>query len=151
MNNRKKIIIAIIAVAILIASIIVIRFPSTLGSIVVPDDYSSIQNAVDHAFTGQTVFVRNGVFTEQYITINKPLSLIGENPNKTILVGTNNNKYSPPYVIQIFADNVKVSGFTITNGYLGGIRVETIGSIKQPSGVVITGNNIVNNTGGISE
>jgi len=151
MGNRKKWIIAVTVITILIASITVIRFPSTIGSIVVPDDYSSIQTAVDHAFTGQTIFVRNGIYTEQYVTINKPLSLIGENPENTILVGINNIKYPPPYVIQISADNVKVSGFTITNGDQSGIRVETIGSIKQPSGVVITGNNIVNNTGGISD
>jgi parallel beta-helix repeat protein len=151
MGNRKKWIIAVSVITILIASIIVIRVPSTIGSIVVPDDYSSIQTAVDHAFTGQTIFVRNGIYTEQYVTINKPLSLIGENPENTILVGINNIKYPPPYVIQISADNVKVSGFTITNGDQSGIRVETIGSIKQPSGVVITGNNIVNNTGGISD
>lgn len=151
MGIRKKWIIAVTIITILIASIIVIRFPSTIGSIIVPDDYSSIQTAVDHAFAGQTIFVRNGVYTEQYFIINKPLSLIGENPNNTIIVGINNIKYPPPNVIQISADNVKVSGFTITNGDQCGIRVETIGSIKQPSGVVITGNNIVNNTGGISD
>lgn len=151
MENRKKFIIAIVVIALFVTSLLVVRSPAPIGSIIVPDDYSSIQTAVDHAFVGQTIFVRNGLYTEQYITVNKSLSLIGENPENTILVGINNVKYPPPYVIQISADNVKVSGFTITNGYLGGIRVETIGSIKQPSGVVITGNNIMNNTGGISD
>ena len=151
MNNREKLAIAIVIVTILIASIIVARFPSPLGSIIVPDDYSSIQAAVDNAYSGQTIYVKSGIYTGQSITINKPLSLIGENPNNTILVGTNNVKYPPPYVIQVSADNVRISGFTITNGSLGGIRVETIGSIKQPSGVVITSNIIVNNTGGISD
>ena len=151
MNNREKLAIAIVIVTILIASIIVVRFPAPLGSIIVPDDYSSIQTAVDNAFSGQTVYVKSGIYAGQSITINKPLSLIGENPNNTILVGINNVKYPPPYVIQISADNVHVSGFTVKNGYLGGIRVETFDSIKQPSGVVITGNIIINNTGGISD
>jgi len=145
MDNRKKWIIVAVIVTILVVSIIFIRFPASLGSIVVPDDYSSIQTAIDHAFAGQTIYVKTGIYTEQYITVNKPLSLIGENPNNTILVGINYEKYSPPYVIQISADNVKVSGFTIMNGSLGGIRVETIGSNTQPSGCVIYGNNIVNN------
>jgi len=145
MDNRQKLVIAVTIVTILIASIMVVRFPASIGSIVVPDDYSSIQNAVDHAFPGQTIFVRNGVYNDQYITINKPLSLIGENPNNTILVGINNVKYSPPYVIQVSADNVKVVGFTIMNGSLGGIRIEKVSSDTQPFGCIISGNNIVNN------
>jgi hypothetical protein len=134
-----------VVILLFVASLLVVRLPTPLGSIIVPDDYSSIQTAVDHALAGQTIYVKNGIYTEQYITINKPLLLIGENPNDTILVGINYEKYSPPYVIQISADNVKVSGFTITNGSLGGIRVETIGSDTQPIGCVISGNNIVNN------
>lgn len=119
-------------------------------TITVPDDFPTIQMAVDHAFAGQTIFVRAGVYYEQHITVDKSLSLVGEDSKNTFLVGINNVKYSPPYVIQISADNVKVSGFTITNGSLGGIRVETVGSDIQPTGCVITGNNIMNNTGGIS-
>jgi parallel beta-helix repeat protein len=150
MNNRKKLVIAIVVVTILVISIIIIRFPLTVGSIVVPDDYSSIQTAIDHVLVGQTIYVRSGVYTEQSITINKPVSLVGENPTNTILVGINNNKYSPPYVIQVSADSVRISGFTIINGSLGGIRIETIGSDKQPSGCTITGNIISNNNIGIS-
>lgn len=150
MNNRKKLVIAIVVVTILVISIIIIRFPLTVGSIVVPDYYSSIQTAIDHALVGQTIYVRSGVYTEQSITINKPVSLVGENPTNTILVGINNIKYSPPYVIQVSADSVRISGFTIINGSLGGIRIETIGSDKQPSGCTITGNIISNNNIGIS-
>jgi len=119
-------------------------------TIIVPDDFSTIQEAVDNAVAGQTIFVRAGVYTEQHITIDKSLSLVGEDAANTILVGINNVKYSPPYVIQISADYVTVSGFTVTNGSLGGIRVETVGSDIQPTGCVITGNNIINNSYGIS-
>jgi parallel beta-helix repeat protein len=150
MDNYKKLAIAGIIITLFIASIIIVRLPSPIGSIIVPDDYSSIQTAIDHAFEGQTIFVRSGIYTEQHITINKPLSLIGNNPNNTILVGINSERYSPPYVIQISADNVKISGFTIMDGSLGGIRVETIGSNKQPSGCIITGNNVLDNPIGVS-
>ena len=150
MSNRKKIVIAIALIAALIASIIIVRFSSTGGSIVVPDDYPSIQTAVDHASSGQTIYVKSGVYTEQNIIIKKPVSLIGENATNTILVGINNIKYSPPYVIQVSADNVRISSFTITNGSLGGIRVETIGSDRQPNGCVISHNILLNNSIGIS-
>jgi hypothetical protein len=33
-------------------------------TITVPEDFPTIQTAVDHAFAGQTIFVRNGVYTE---------------------------------------------------------------------------------------
>lgn len=149
MEKRLKVIIAIVVVALFVSSLIVVRLPSPLGSIIVPDDYSSIQTAVDHAFAGQTIFVRNGIYHGQTI-IDKPLTLIGEDSKNTILEGISDVKYPPPYVIQISADNVKVSGFTITNGYQGGIRVETIGSDVQPTGCIIIGNNIMNNSNGIS-
>jgi len=151
MKNHKRATIAILVAILLVASIyVIIRSPAPLGSIIVPDDYSTIQTAIDHAFAGQTIFVRNGVYHEQHITIDKRISLIGENSNHTILEGINNVKYPPPYVIQISANNVLVSGFTITNGFLGGIRVETLGSVNQPTGCTITGNNIMNNSYGIS-
>ena len=70
--------------------------------------------------------------------------MIGEDSETTILVGINKIKYSPPYVIRISAGNIRVSGFTIINGSLGGISVETVGSDAQPNGCVITGNNIMN-------
>lgn len=150
MDNRKKFIIAIAFTAIIVTSLFLVRSLTPISSITVPDDYSSIQSAVDHALDGQTILVRKGTYTEQQITIDKTVSLIGENPENTILVGINNIKYAPPYVIQLSADNVKVSGFTITNGSLGGIRVETIGSVRQPTGCEIS-NNIVKNSGiGIS-
>ncbi len=143
---------ALICILALFASLLigVQSVKSSSITIVVPDDFSTIQEAVDNAVAGQTIFVRTGVYTEQHITVDKPLSLVGEDSGNTILVGINNIRYSPPYVIQISADDVTVSGFTITNGSLGGIRVETVGSDIQPTGCVITGNNIVNNTDGIS-
>jgi parallel beta-helix repeat protein len=123
---------------------------SSSKTIVVPDDFPTIQTAIDNAFAGQTIFVKAGIYSQQHILIDKSLLLVGEDLESTILVGINNVRYSPPYVIQISADNVRVSGFTIINGSIGGIRVETIGSDTQPTGCVITGNKIMNNADGIS-
>ncbi len=54
-------------------------------TIVVPDDYSTIQEAVDNAAEGDTVFVKKGYHFGS-VFINKSLSLIGEN-NEPIIVG----------------------------------------------------------------
>jgi parallel beta-helix repeat protein len=145
----KKTIFALIFALLVSLALGVQSAKSSFSTLTVPNDFPTIQTAIDNAFAGQTIFVKAGIYLEQHITIDKSLTLIGEDSKTTILVGINNIKYSPPYVIRISADNVRVSGFTITNGSLGGISVETVGSDVQPTGCVITGNNIMNNTGGI--
>jgi len=117
-------------------------------TITVPDDYPTIQAAIGNATAGDTVFVKEGIYNYSIfrldgIYIDKPISLIGQNSQKTII--------SRPYfkyadnVIHIATDNVIISGFTITSSIsLIGIRVEDpAGSDSQPSGINIIGNNIV--------
>ena len=48
-------------------------------------DYTKIQDAIDNASRGDTVFVRNGTYYES-ILINKPINLIGASKNQTIIV-----------------------------------------------------------------
>ena len=54
------------------------------ASITVPDDYVSIQEAVDNANEGDTVYIRNGTYFEN-VTVSKSLSIIGEAPSTTII------------------------------------------------------------------
>jgi parallel beta-helix repeat protein len=77
--------------------------------VVVPDDYSTIQDAVDNAAEGDTVFVRRGYYFES-VLIDKSLSLVAE-PNETFIVG-NDYKLNGTIVL-IRHDHVNVSGFTI--------------------------------------
>jgi|YelNatPaOPRAMG01_1025707.scaffolds.fasta_scaffold61531_1 nitrous oxidase accessory protein len=116
--------------------------PST---IVVPDDYPTIQEAVDNATAGDKVFVKNGVYYEQ-IVIDKPISLIGEDSQKTVIAGDRFH-YSDS-AIEVDAGNVTISGFTIRDYfYPPAISVGVLG--KLPVGVRIVGNNIENNSVGI--
>jgi|GEM_PF-1277244 len=78
-------------------------------TIVVPKDYSTIQEAVDNAAEGDTVFVKKGYHFGS-VFINKSLSLIGED-NETIIVGDDYRLNGT--IIVIRHDNVNVSGFTI--------------------------------------
>ena len=72
-------------------------------------DYSSIHEAVDSASDNDTIFVSKGIYFEN-INITKPLELIGEDKDTTIIDGNGSS-----VVIDISADYVKISGFTITN------------------------------------
>jgi parallel beta-helix repeat protein len=90
-------------------------------TIVVPDDYPTIQAAIDHANAGDTVFVKKGTYyhdgpTGQHIdgiTIDKSLSLIGEDSKTTILKPCFTNSNYLRSGIHVTADNVIISGFTI--------------------------------------
>jgi nitrous oxidase accessory protein len=91
-------------------------------TIVVPDEYSTIQEAIDVAADGDTVFVKKGTYQEQVLEINKSILVLGEDKDKTII------NFDPPVVnytffynilqahaiaITIDANGVKFSGFTI--------------------------------------
>jgi parallel beta-helix repeat protein len=79
---------------------------SSPTTIVVPDDYSTIQSAINAASPGDTVYVRAGTYHE-HVTVDKPLSLVGENTqNTTIDAGGIGN------AVNITADHVTVMGFT---------------------------------------
>jgi len=80
--------------------------------IIVPDDYPNIQEAINHANEGDTIFVRNGTYYEN-VVVNKSISLIGENRSTTIIDGNGTGT-----VITISASNVMVSQFTIQNSAL---------------------------------
>ncbi len=112
------------------------------NTIIVDDDgageYTTIQAAIDNASVGDLILVWDGIY-EENITINKTIEVRGNHSSTTILtsVGTNNS------VVNIAADNVTVSGFTIQNGEYTGI--ELIGCKKA----LLINNCITNNTYGI--
>ncbi|NIO37048.1 hypothetical protein GTO27_05025 [Candidatus Bathyarchaeota archaeon] len=53
-------------------------------TIIVPDDYPTIQQAVNNADDGDCISVRNGTYYEAQVTIEKALSLVGENKINTV-------------------------------------------------------------------
>jgi nitrous oxidase accessory protein NosD len=80
-------------------------------TVIVPDDYSTIQQAVNAASPGDTVLVRSGTYHE-HITINKTITIIGENPSNTIIDG-DAVEYTP--IMRINQSNVIVENLTIRN------------------------------------
>jgi len=126
------------------------------GSVVVPDDYPTIQEAIGNATAGDTVFVKKGTHyspsSGHPITIDKPLTLIGEDPQSTIINGNYDKRYPKNWgwiTIRIAAPDVTVSGFTIINSEISIYLVNYAGE-SLPTDCRIVGNNIVNNSHGIN-
>jgi len=109
-----------------------------------PNNYTTIQSAINNASDGDTVFVYDdsSPYYENLI-IDKSINLIGENKLTTHLDGGNNNN-----TIYLSADGINLSGFTIQNGrkidsgLIAGIKV-----ISQYNSIY--GNIIINNRRGI--
>jgi nitrous oxidase accessory protein len=75
-------------------------------------NYTRIQDAIDDASNGDTIYVYNGTYYEN-ITLTKPLSLIGEQQQTTIIDGCQHGD-----VITIISDSATISGFTLRNSSL---------------------------------
>lgn len=86
-------------------------------------DYTTIQEAVDAANNGDTIYVYSGIYYENVI-IRKTINLTGEDKNTTIVDGCNDEIN---LIVHISADYVNLSGFTIQNSrdnyYCSGIVV----------------------------
>lgn len=77
-----------------------------------PGNYTKIQDAIDDATEGDTIFVFNGTYNEQLIINKSNINLIGEDREITIIDGGGNG-----IAIDIPADsnNNVVSGLTVRN------------------------------------
>jgi len=114
-------------------------------TIIVPDDYPTIQEAINHASSGDTIFVRSGVYNENLV-ISKSLDITGENRETTIIDGSYKVNQS---VVTIYYKSVYISGFTIrSNNKNIGISCNRPG-LDGIFGHTITNNIITNNVAGI--
>jgi len=79
-------------------------------TIYIPDDYAKIQWAVDNATAGDTIIVRDGIYTEN-IKVNNSVTIksLSDNPSDTIIQANDRSHH----VFEVHADNVTISGFTL--------------------------------------
>jgi parallel beta-helix repeat protein len=76
----------------------------------VPDQYSTIQGAINAANEGDTVFVASGTYYENLYIVKNPLKLIGENASTTIIDGGGVGD-----VVVVSADQTEICGLTVRN------------------------------------
>lgn len=88
------------------------------ATLIVPIDHSTIQDAIDAAYPGDTIQVWDGVYTENII-VNKTITLVGNSSATTIIDGSMSGN-----VVNIISDWVNMTGFTVRNGSGNGISVE---------------------------
>jgi len=145
---KRELIKSLALIAILIASTGMINLHGAKATkiLTVPDEYSTIQAAVDQASAGDTIFVRSGVYNEN-ILIDKPLTLEGENSSSTTIMGTGGS--NPNAVLILAADNVKISGFTIESLTYSNTTMYAYGIWVEGNDCAITGNVIQNSYTGI--
>ncbi|MFQ6061041.1 MAG: nitrous oxide reductase family maturation protein NosD, partial [Thermoplasmata archaeon] len=72
-----------------------------------PGNYTTIQDAIDAASPGDTVYVYSGTYFENVI-INKTITLKGEDRDTTMVEGNGTAD-----TFQVSTDFVNISGFTI--------------------------------------
>jgi nitrous oxidase accessory protein len=142
-------------------------------TLVVPDDYLTIQDAINVAAEGDIIFVKKGTYqipTNQTLMISKSISLIGEEADNTVI--SLNPGYNVTYILTtpffnlkdaiiVEADDVTLSGFTIDisspGGYISvtGDRNKIIGNNLETggstTGLNLSGShcNVTDNAGGV--
>jgi hypothetical protein len=116
---RSKLITSFANIALCI-SVFAVLFPLALPIVtavpwhVYPGPGTPIQNAIDAANPGDTIYVHEGTYNEVNITVWKTLTIVGDSKTNTIL-----DPQGQSTVITISASWVKVTGFTIKNGEAG--------------------------------
>ena len=103
----------------------------------VPDDFQTIQAAINQAVDGDTIKVRAGIYNENIDYLGKNIAIIG-NPGNPDAVTINGNGNGSVVKFQRGEQDALLSGFLITNGtgtvgqngqlYGGGIFVTGFGS-----------------------
>jgi parallel beta-helix repeat protein len=115
----RKIVAVWVSLAMLFGIIVIVDIipPARAVIITVDDsggaDFFTIQEAIDAAIPGDTVFVYSGSYYEELI-VNKAITLMGEDKNTTFIEGDINGD-----AVKITADFVEMTNFTVRNNWPG--------------------------------
>jgi parallel beta-helix repeat protein len=132
----KKTVIAAVAIFALLFSItnlVQVRDAKAQSrTIVVPTDYPTIQDAINSAANGDTIFIKKGTYVENP-TVNRSISLVGEDLDTTVIDVTAG--------LKVEGNNSTITGLTLYDGWRG--------ISLSASYCNISGNKITDSTNGI--
>jgi parallel beta-helix repeat protein len=100
---------SVVLLSLLLACLMTLSFdirPAKAGTIVVPGNYPTIQEAINHASEGDTIVVRAGTYNES-IVVTKSVTLIADYQQAKINGGLSDT-------VSVEADNVTLVGFNIS-------------------------------------
>jgi nitrous oxidase accessory protein len=148
-EQRKALILLLILILLAVSFLDIKVAKANSRTLIVPDDYSTIANAVGNATDGDTIFVKEGTYEIKEnqkgtplitgIEINKTLSIIGEDQTNTIIVFPPDTRtgmellFSSKVGFLVHADNFVISNLTITNCDFG---IQVIGNKAQVSNIL---------------
>ncbi len=116
MRIRSLSVVLLLVTGTLLAGLVILPTSVKAGTLYVggagPGNYTTIQEAIDAAGIGNTVYVFSGTYYE-HVLINKSISLIGESNDTTVIDGGGDGS-----TVTVTADWVNVSGFTLTQNPL---------------------------------
>jgi|GEM_PF-1624813 len=130
MKERKTLNLGIAAFVVLIFTA---ALSTTVGAetITVPDDYPTIQAAIDMSSPGDIVYVHAGTYYE-HISLKSGIIVQGAGADVTTIDGGGTRR-----VVGIFdCNNVTIFGFTIRNGQRAGIWVQRSSQVTIANNVI---------------
>jgi nitrous oxidase accessory protein len=127
-----------------VAAALMLALPASATRIIVSPSgpYRNIQSAIRAAKASDTVIVKKGIYTEHTITIDKRITLIGEDHPIVEL-----QHKEEGFIIT--SDDVMLSGFTIRNTATGSMKDYAGIHAFHASRVTISGNTLLNTFFGI--
>ena len=107
-KTLETVLISLLLVGATVDLLIVTPVVYSQGTRKVPTEYPTIQEDVDASNPGDIIYVSKGTYVEHLVITKNGLTLMGENPNTTIIDGNQTGA-----VIEDSANNVTITGFTI--------------------------------------
>ena len=126
------------AICLLLASIIFLtNIPNSPllaePNVIIVTEEDNLQEKINNAQQGDIIYLKKGNYTQYRIMVNKSLTIVGEDPEKTIISG--NNQEDATVILDVLADDVIIKNLTFTgaaSGYPpGGGRALILANVKN--------------------
>lgn len=111
----------------------------------VPADYSTIENAVNAAASGDTIQVSSGTYNEMITVTTSNLSIKGAQSGVDARIRDGNESIVQAFVVK--AINIIIDGFTITNSTTDGVSSDNTHDV---SGLQVINNIVKGNVNGVN-